>query len=192
MIRYNQSYKVANRTCPLCHGTNIDISERVTEISATKTSRQVSYKRPEISCRDCEMTYEASEARQAEHDATCISMNLVTPIEMKQIRKDNGMSAETFARFLGFGLSSIKRWEARYTFPNRSCSNLIKLIFMEGLEVIENIDKRFDDLVFNNHQPTNLITDNPDNLLSKLSESQKLKRNKKKQKFFQKIRMNQK
>ena len=126
--------------CPECLGNNVSINGKWEDLAGEKGWKPVKFWLPLIKCMDCDKTYEALEADNAIHDASCKAMGLLTPTEIKSIRKDLNMNAEEFATLLGLGKSTVKRWEARALIPNRSSMKLVKIAATpKGLQLLKNI-----------------------------------------------------
>ncbi len=69
-------------------------------------------------------------------------MGLLSPWEIRNIRKELDVNAQDFAKALGLGVASIKRWESRAKYPGRSASILMKLAKHHGLNHISEIDNK--------------------------------------------------
>ena len=62
-------------------------------------------------CRDCNFEYTDREADELCHDAVCRYRNVMTPSEIRRIRKNLNISANELSRRTGIGVASINRWE---------------------------------------------------------------------------------
>ncbi|HOO56567.1 MAG TPA: type II toxin-antitoxin system MqsA family antitoxin [bacterium] len=54
---------------------------------------------------------------------------LLTPDELKQIRKEFGLSQVEIAKYLGVGEKSYTRWENRLSIQSKAMDNLIRLFY---------------------------------------------------------------
>ena len=135
MFEYKEKIKIKSRFCPECMSDNVKLDHVLHELEIKQGWIQVSFFLPVVSCNDCQATSNALEAKDAVHDATCIAMGVLPPLEIKRIRKEMGFSnAVDFAKFLGVGESTVKRWEARISFPDRNQMKLINIAKIVGVE----------------------------------------------------------
>lgn len=138
MFEYNEKVNVKTRFCPECMDENINIEHRLHNLELKDGWSEVKYFMPVISCNACGLVSDAPEGADATHDAACVAMGVLPPMEIKRIRKDLGFSsAEKFATFLGVGKATVKRWEARISFPDRNQIKLINILKLVGIERFE-------------------------------------------------------
>ena len=136
MRRLEEKVSVKKNYCPKCINEGVEISWRLDVLEADDGKLdQVEYWLPQIECLDCGVSA-AFESVDAMHDAACFAQNLVTPEQIKIIRKKHGMNTKQFAELTGIGETTIKRWESRAFYPNKSDTNLIKLIARHGPDLI--------------------------------------------------------
>ena len=84
------------------HGFHYGSGERTAEISVEVPSRE---------CRDCGFTFLDAEAEELKHDAVCRHLGVLTPGEVRRIRKRYGMDRADFAEVSGLGVATLARWE---------------------------------------------------------------------------------
>ena len=129
MTRFEERHEITHKYCPMCMSENVQITGSWEELPIDdKGMRQVTFYNPLINCADCNEVYAAQEAVDVMHDATCFSLNRITPKRIKALRKRLGMNAIEFGKFTQIGEASIKNWEARRGIPSGSNSNYLKLV----------------------------------------------------------------
>lgn len=57
--------------------------------------------------------------------------------EIKKIREANKVSLSTFARYLNASQSTVQKWEAGITRPNRLALKLLHIVQKHGLRILE-------------------------------------------------------
>lgn len=138
---YANKINITLKNCPRCLSENVTESEREEELPIKDDWNPVTFILPLVECKDCNKTSPAIEARKAIHDASCIAMGVLPPNEIISIRKKRKLSAEQFAKILGLGLSTVKRWESRSLFPTKSNMTLVKLFRKHGPTIFNNLDE---------------------------------------------------
>ena len=135
MFEYLEKTAVKVGICPQCMADDIVVSHIEQDLPLREGWSPVRYLLPKITCNKCGEVSDALEARDAVHDASCVAMGLLPPKEIKRIRKELGFSnAVDFARFLGVGDSTVKRWEARISFPDKNQIKLINIAQTLGIQ----------------------------------------------------------
>ena len=151
MIEMQEKIRIKTKCCPCC-GSD-DVTTRYVKanvVSELIESKHVSFDEikakwtpvdfflPVIYCRVCVGEYEISESDDARHDASCVSLSLLSPQQIRAIRRKHGFrSAEKFSSFLGLGTKTITQWEARRRIPNKSSVILIKIFDALGTELFK-------------------------------------------------------
>lgn len=74
---------------------------------------------PVWTCDACEMQYVGAEGEVAQHAAVCRHLGLLAPAEIKAIRIAAGRKQEEFAKDIGCGIASLKRWESGRVIQNQ-------------------------------------------------------------------------
>jgi len=130
MIKLSEKIKIKIRFCPNCMGSKIRTYHEEEELNRgrNKAWKRVMYWVPMIWCHDCKKHSAAFEWVKAKHDAVLVAMGGMTIQEMKDLRKGLGFkNAVGFARYLGVGDSTVKRWESRSGYPSTAHRMLLKL-----------------------------------------------------------------
>lgn len=107
------SEKSKQIVCPMCDGTEVKTSYEThkfdygagddsTELTATIPIRQ---------CVPCEYEFIDYNGEEILHDTVCKHLGVLTPSEIRNIRKGMHMSRSQFSQFSGLGEASLNRWE---------------------------------------------------------------------------------
>ncbi|MCY4100579.1 MAG: type II toxin-antitoxin system MqsA family antitoxin [Rhodobacteraceae bacterium] len=116
--------------CPLCGGNDIKLEwvdytfnygsgDDVTEINAIV---------PVMSCEACDIEFLDNEGERIKHEAICRHHGVLTPNEIKEIRKKYNYTQEGFAKVTKFGIASLNRWERGASIQSPSTDNLLRLL----------------------------------------------------------------
>lgn len=88
---------------------------------------------PVWTCAECDEQYLGEEAEVIKHEAVCAYLGRLTPREVKALRVSFGMRQDEFAGLTGYGLASIKRWEAGSQIQSESVDKHLRLLRSLGL-----------------------------------------------------------
>ncbi len=83
---------------------------------------------PVHTCNQCEVAFTGREAEVIHHEAVCRHLGVLTPKEIRNIRRQYGLSRAAFARLTGFGKASLARWERGELIQNTSSDRFLKLL----------------------------------------------------------------
>lgn len=83
---------------------------------------------PVHTCNQCKVCFTGREAEVIQHEAVCRHLGVLTPEEIRGIRKQYGLSRAAFARLTGFGRASLARWERGELIQNTSSDRYLKLL----------------------------------------------------------------
>ena len=148
MLEMQEKIKIKTKYCPCCGSDDVTtrylkanivseliMSKHISFDEIHEKWTPVDFSLPVIYCRECVREYEISESDDARHDASCVSLGLLSPQQIKAIRRKHGFrSAEKFSSFLGLGAKTVTQWEARRRIPNKSSVILIKIFHALGTE----------------------------------------------------------
>ena len=100
---------------PFIYGTDSDAVELSADV-------------PVHTCSQCEVSYTGKEAEIARHEAVCRHLGLLTPAEIRGLRKRYDLSRAAFARVTGFGEATLARWESGEVIQNTSSDRYLRLL----------------------------------------------------------------
>ena len=63
-------------------------------------------------CDSCDFDYLDFEGERIEHEAVCHHLGVLTPAEIRAVRKRHCLSRAAFAKITGIGETSLSRWES--------------------------------------------------------------------------------
>lgn len=111
-------------------GNSVKISYELTSVDGPEGWSDVSFYAPIVDCSYCEKKIFAPEYQIIENEAMCIAAGVLTPDEIKAIRKkiDWGKNNVTFSQILGFGSSTIARYESGSSIPSKAHNRILKLL----------------------------------------------------------------
>lgn len=123
--------------CPNCESLHVSTKyeERSFSYGDTDAAVEVAVVLPIRVCGDCGAEFADSEAEDAEHEAVCRHLRVMTPTQIRQIREKYGVSQAEFARITRLGEATISRWERGAMIQNGAYDQLMFL-----LSVPENFD----------------------------------------------------
>ncbi len=122
-------------TCVVCESSNVE-TKQVDDsfeygsvfLNATITVH---------SCAECSFEFTGKGADSARHESVCRHLGLLTPAEMRSIRKEMSMSKAELARQTGISEASLSRWEGGRLLQNAAMDNFLYLLSMPGnLEIL--------------------------------------------------------
>lgn len=83
---------------------------------------------PVHTCSQCRVSYTGDVAEIAQHEGVCRHLGVLTPAEIRGLRKRHGLSQAAFARLTGFGEASVARWERGEVIQNTSSDRYLRLL----------------------------------------------------------------
>jgi putative zinc finger/helix-turn-helix YgiT family protein len=128
------------KQCPVCENTRVDIREVEESFVYGAGENAVTLKAriPVIYCDACNMQYATSDAERRRHEAVCRHLSVMTPSEIRYLRKKMGLSRRQLAELTGVGEASIARWERGAVIQNRSLDQLLYLLsFPENIRRLQ-------------------------------------------------------
>jgi putative zinc finger/helix-turn-helix YgiT family protein len=90
---------------------------------------------PSILCKACGIRFYNDAAEWERHAAACRHLGVMTPDEIRTLRKRYGLTQEAFAELTGLGVASLGRWERGAGIQNEAYDALLYLLtFPENVE----------------------------------------------------------
>lgn len=86
---------------------------------------------PVHSCPQCGASYRGEEAETLQHEAVCRHLGVLTPAEIRALRRRHDMSRAAFSRLTGFGEATLARWERGEVIQNTSSDSFLRLLMSE-------------------------------------------------------------
>ena len=79
-------------------------------------------------CPSCGFECLDHEAETLKHEAVCAHLGVLTPDEVRGIRKTYGMSRAAFAKVTGLGEATLNRWENAFLIQNAANDRYLRLL----------------------------------------------------------------
>lgn len=79
-------------------------------------------------CPACGLEFLDHEAETLKHEAVCAHLGVLTPDEVRGIRKMYGMSRADFAKVTGLGEATLNRWENAILIQNTANDRYLRLL----------------------------------------------------------------
>ena len=99
--------------CPLCDGMEVNTSFETHKFDygSGDNSAKLTATIPIRQCVPCEYEFIDYIGEEILHDTVCNHLGVLTPSEIRNIRKEMDMSRSKFSQFSGLGEASLSRWE---------------------------------------------------------------------------------
>ena len=89
-------------------------------------------------CRACGIEFLDHEAERVKHEALCRHFGVLTPWEIREIRKRHDLSRAAFAEVTGLGAASLGRWETGALIQSLANDRYLRLLASPGgLDVLK-------------------------------------------------------
>lgn len=125
--------------CPNCGSRKVEttIIDQEFPYGNEPTAVTLSARVPLRSCLQCGFSFLDAIAEDAQHEAICRHLRLLTPAEIKAIRGSYGMTRAEFARVTRLGEATIGRWERGELLQNPAYDHFLYLLSSpENMELL--------------------------------------------------------
>lgn len=127
--------------CPVCKSADMQELLESETFPYGEEGTEITANVPVLRCKNCGFAYTDQRAEMARHAAVCSQMGLLSPDEMRHIRKTVlAMSREAFHAAYGLSSASVERWENGKLFQNEAADTLIRAL--QDPEVARRLDRR--------------------------------------------------
>jgi putative zinc finger/helix-turn-helix YgiT family protein len=140
MRRSNFEVETVEHQCPNCGSNRVqtqiirDKFEYGSGAKATTLEASIPYRR----CADCGFEYTDYEAEDVQHEAVCRYLQVMTPPEIKSLRKKYNFTRAEFAELTRIGEASLARWESSEVIQNAANDDYLYLLtFPENLRRLQ-------------------------------------------------------
>ncbi|MCY3770129.1 MAG: type II toxin-antitoxin system MqsA family antitoxin [Gammaproteobacteria bacterium] len=119
-----------NPTCPLCGGVEVTTSwtSFAFNYGSGESMAELTESIPTRLCVVCKFEYLDEEAERLKHDAVCRHLGVLTPTEIRRIRKEYNLTRAKFAQLTGFGEASLNRWENGLSIQTHAYDQYLRLL----------------------------------------------------------------
>jgi putative zinc finger/helix-turn-helix YgiT family protein len=119
--------------CLECGSTALEerFDEETFEYGGREKPFTVTARIPSLLCTACGVRFYDEAAEWARHEAACRHLGVMTPDEIRALRKRHGPTQEAFAEMTGLGVASLGRWERGAGIQNEAYDALLYLLKFE-------------------------------------------------------------
>lgn len=119
--------------CIECNGqVKTEWRDYAFEYGARKPLVELTARLPVEICVSCGAGSYGPEAAELKHDAVCRHHGVLTPREIRALRKGHGLSRADFASLTGLGQASLHRWENGILIQNPANDRYLRLLQSAG------------------------------------------------------------
>lgn len=79
-------------------------------------------------CEACDFEFLDHEGERLRHEAVCRHLGVLTPTEVRAVRKRHGMTRSAFAQVTGLGEATLNRWENGAVVQNLANDRYLRLL----------------------------------------------------------------
>ncbi|MCY4306265.1 MAG: type II toxin-antitoxin system MqsA family antitoxin [Aestuariivita sp.] len=117
-------------SCPMCGEENVITvwHPHTFKYGTGKGAANLHARVPVRQCHTCDFEYLDEEAERLKHIAVCDHLGVLTPEDIRKIRKNKGMTRAAFADVSGLGEASLNRWEKGLSIQNHSNDRYLRLL----------------------------------------------------------------
>ena len=120
-------------SCPQCEGVvETTRHEDVFRYGDGELAVDLPVTLPVRRCQACGIEFLDHEAERVKHEALCRHFGVLTPWEIREIRKKHGLSRAAFAELTGLGAASLGRWETGALIQSLANDRYLRLLATPG------------------------------------------------------------
>ncbi|MCY3727166.1 MAG: helix-turn-helix domain-containing protein [Rhodobacteraceae bacterium] len=121
----------SKHNCPLCNNKDIKLEwvDHKFDYGTGDNITEIETKVPVLYCEICDIEYLDREGGRIKHEAICKHHGVLTPSEIKELRKSYGYTQEGFAKVTKFGIASLNRWERGASIQSPASDNYLRLLY---------------------------------------------------------------
>ena len=116
--------------CPLCGATGIEtsITPYTFEYGSGDAAAKLNVDVPVRHCYACEIEYLDEEGERIKHEAICRHLGVLSPNEIRRIRKKYSHTRMSFAEVTGLAEASLNRWENGLSIQTHANDRYLRLL----------------------------------------------------------------
>ncbi len=119
--------------CPQCEGVVETVRhEDIVRYGDGESAVDLPVILPVRLCRSCGIEFLDHEAEKVKHEALCRHFGVLTPWEIREIRKRHDLSRAAFAELTGLGAASLGRWETGALIQSLANDRYLRLLSAPG------------------------------------------------------------
>ena len=130
----NCQFRATQPDCVLCGSKEVVTKKEEISFPVSNRGKEetLSIDIPVHQCKECDFEFTGPDAAKLQHDAVCRFLNVMTPSEVREIRKKTGLTQSKFAEITGIGIASINRWEKGGVIQNPAMDSFLFLTGIPG------------------------------------------------------------
>lgn len=130
-----------HRTCGECgHPVRTYWHEHSFRYGLSGSGVDLAVRLPVRRCEQCDFDYLDEEGERLKHEAACRHLGVLSPAEVRRIRKRHGLSRQAFAKLSGIGEASLARWENGIKIQTLAYDRYLRFLAQpEGLAKLQQI-----------------------------------------------------
>ena len=134
-----------HRTCAECsHPVKTYWHEHSFRYGLAESAVDLAVRLPVRRCERCDFDYLDEEGERLKHEAVCRHLGVLSPAEVRRIRKRHGLSRKAFAKLTGIGEASLARWENGIKIQTLAYDRYLRFLAQpEGLAKLQRITGAF-------------------------------------------------
>jgi len=142
---YDRKSRAGSRLqCPQCAGREVQTQRirHVFQYGQEPEAVQLSAVVPLRRCARCGFEFLDAAAEEAQHEAICRHLGVMTPAEIRELRRRYGLSRKQFAAITKLGAATVARWERGELIQNAAYDQFLYLLtFAENLQRLRDRNK---------------------------------------------------
>lgn len=117
-------------TCPACGGEElqIQIEPEIIPLRLNGSVAEIRCDVPVHTCTACGLRFTRADAADLRHAAVCHAMGLLSPREIRRLRRGADLTRIDLESLSGIGRASISRWERGTQIQSRAMDRLLRLL----------------------------------------------------------------
>lgn len=132
--RYDEPPQANNHTCGKCGNLVATAWHRHTfQYGSGPDAVDLNVRLPVRRCDHCDFDYLDDESERIKHEVVCRHLGVLTPREIRGIRKHHGLSRHAFAKVTGIGEASLGRWENGFKVQTLANDRYLRLLAHRGV-----------------------------------------------------------
>ena len=132
--RHEDAAPTTHRLCAEC-GNSVATSwhSHTFQYGSEASAADLTVRLPVRRCDYCDFDYLDDEGERIKHEAVCRHLGVLTPAEVRGIRRRHRMSRAAFAKVTGIGEASLSRWENGINVQTPANDRYLRLLAHPGV-----------------------------------------------------------
>lgn len=139
-----ESKEPRGECCPVCEKACVTVRKVMDTFlyGEGQDAKELTVEIPVHECSACGFRYFDEAAEKIRHAAVCRHLGILSPDEIRRIRKTNALSQSAFAAITGLGEATLARWESGILFQNRANDKYLRILMnAENIRMLKAISR---------------------------------------------------